>query len=161
MALRIHRPTPSNIDAILDAMRAMHQESGVYGKFPLNEGDCRAIVEALISKIGENVFFEIATDDDGTCAGFIAAEVLPDLWTDALITSEHGVYVRPEYRGGKGKGLGRGIGRDLMSSYIAWARRHADILRIAVVAGIDDKLGGAFMEAHGLEPRGRFYGMEF
>ncbi len=162
MATRIHRPTPLDVDAILDAMKAMHEESGTYGRFPLNMGDCRAILEALIANKQDNVFIRIATDDEaGVCAGFVAAEVLPDLWTDALITSDHGVYVRPEYRGGAGKGLGRGVAVHLMTDYILWAKRNADMIRVAVVAGIDDDQGGAFMEAQGLEPRGRFYGMEF
>lgn len=147
-----------DIPLVVDIMAAMHAESTVYRKFDFDRDEVAEILEAVLGagttqRVFRQAAFVHGPGEQVTIGGMILAEVVDDVWTSARITSDHGVYVRPEHRGGR-------MAMILMDQYITWARQNADIVRVAVVAGINDEQAGKFMEHAGLQRRGAFYGME-
>lgn len=141
-----------DIPALIACMKAMHAESKVFSKYEFLDDHADHILRTILTDKPATFFLKIAVDGDKV-VGFIGAEVVDDLWTRSTFTSDHGLYVLPDYRGR--------LGLKLWSEYLDWAKANADRVAVQVNAGIDDERGGKFMEASGLEPRGLLYGMEF
>lgn len=150
MAITYKHLTLDHMDALMVAGRSFHSESA-YHNTPLNEAKMRHVADALMRSPD---CFSYGAMDGEIIAGFILGEVTTDLWTDALLASEHAFYVLPEHRSS-------GIGSVLLAKFLHWAAGKKAGVRILVSGGVDDHLGAQMMENFGLKHRGYLLGKEF
>ncbi len=143
---------PDDLDELVQLGLTFVSENSHFRNARIDTERMRFITSALL------------TDKSGTCAaygafdagemiGFIVGEVVDDLWSTRKILSDHGFFVRKEYRG-------EGVGTELMLMF----KRFADVwnadLRILISGGIDDDRSVRVMDKLGFQRRGYLVGME-
>jgi len=140
-----------DLDALLIAGRLFHTENTNYGH-PLNQPKMVAVATALIN---HHEAFTFAAFDGDEIVGFLAGEVVPDLWTDTTIASEHAFYVLPEYRS-------QGVGTRIISRFLQWAEdQGAASVRLMISGGINDEYAADMLSQFGLHVRGFYLGKGF
>jgi len=99
-----------------------------------------------------NVFFKVI-EVEGGLVGAVLAERTQDLWSDALKTMDHFIYVKPPWRGSLAAGR-------LIMQLRDWANEVPSVVRFEASSGLkDDELGRVFMKS-GWSYRGTLYGSE-
>lgn len=140
----------ADLDRLMELAAEMHAE-GVYADYPLNVGQTRHILTALIES---PTAFTMGATSDGELIGAYIGEVVGDLWVDAKIGVDHAFYVAASHRGGA-------AGIRLIRSFEQWAAQQgADVIRPVVYAGIDNEGVSQIMLRLGYEQAGTVFKRE-
>lgn len=130
--------------------RQMHAE-GVYAGFPLNEGRTLYIMEQLIGHPESEVYAHGWFDKHDQLVGFMAGEIIQDLWVDVRVATDHAFYIRPSARGGRGA-------VSLIRGFEEWAvEAGADVVRLVVYAGVNNDAAGRLLTRMGYADAGGVY----
>ena len=141
-----------DIDELIDAAETMYNESAFHSAHPLNREKMRYIIDGILTDQPENVFLEVCAEGS-MIIGFIAGEVVDEMWSDRKVASDHAFYVRKDWRRS-------GIATQLIMDFVNWAREHEAYIRMSVSAGINDEIGRDFMLKGGFEERGYIMGID-
>jgi len=134
--------TVNDIDGLMYAAMSFFEERGTTA----DPDRTRTITLALIEHGGPLVYGAV---DGKSVLGFIAAEVVPDIWTDTTVASEHAFYTLPEHRN-------KGIGGAILTHFLTWAEEHGANVRLMINGNVDDDAAAAMMEPYGLKKSGVF-----
>jgi len=139
--------TADDIDGLMYAASSFFKERGTIP----DQGVTRDILLALIAHEDPLVYGAV---DGPFVLGFIVAEVVPDLWTDTKVASEHGFYTLPQYRK-------KGIGGVIISHFLTWAEERGASARLMINGNVDDDKAVAMLERYGFKKSGVFITKEF
>jgi len=133
---------------MMQLARQMHAE-GVHRDFPLNEERTAYIMQYLIGE--DDVYTKGWFDKHDQLVGFMAGEIIEDLWVDMKIATDHAFYIRPSARGGRGAVA-------MIRGFEEWAwERGADVVRPVVYAGVNNDRAGQLLLRMGYEDAGGIY----
>lgn len=110
------------------------------------------VLHEAVENIGQKICFKVYTVGD-YYAGTLLAERHTDLWSDAVKTIDHLLYVRPPFRGRAGAGK-------LIMAYHKWSQVVPSVVRIEASSGLNDEQAAATFAKLGYGPRGTLHGME-
>lgn len=134
--------------AMMSLARQMHAE-GVHRDFPLNEERTAYIMNYLIGEA--DVYTKGWFDKHDQLVGFMAGEIIEDLWVDMKTATDHAFYVKPSARGGRGAVA-------LIRGFEEWAfEQGADAVRLVVYAGVNNERAGQLLQRMGYEDAGGIY----
>ena len=145
--------TTADVPQLVRLGQRMHDESKIYGHYPLNIEKGAYIFNSLLSTPNDDLWFDVIDRDDGDLRGMIIAERVEDLWTQATVTSDHLIFVDKEVRNSL-------IAGRFLLRLLHWADKVPGIVRITANAGLDDVHAGKVFTKAGLGFRGTVHGKE-
>lgn len=98
-SIRIVAATADDIDAIIELIETAHGESR-YAKFPFAQVRLRRFVRDFLTARAEDQATTFLVKHDEETVGLAACQILPHLFSTALIASTLLFFVKQTYRGG-------------------------------------------------------------
>jgi len=147
MLLTLSKNHQPNTIALLREMASL---SPTYASFTFDEEKVMRAYDACMSH--PDWFARITLDPDGVVDGVFAGLVTPMLFSNDLMASDIGFYVKPntKYRTVKA--------RRLVDAFSAWAvEKGAKLVTVGVTIGIDNVGADALLRTAGYAQKGAYY----